>query len=218
MSAPPQQGRRPPLPATAGETTPEQPWPVRVLTSKVSAYISKMPALWVEGQVVQITRRGDGPTVFLTLRDPVVDMSLSMKAPRRVVDAMAAPLVEGARVVVRCAPEFYEKRGTLSFQVTDIRPVGVGELLARVEHLRRLLASEGLFASERKRPLPFAPAVVGLVCGRDSAAEHDVVVNATKRWPSVAFEIRRVAVQGTTAVEQVVRGRWRSSTPTRASR
>ncbi len=176
---------------------------MRVLTSKVSTYIARMPAVWVEGQVVQVTRRGDGPTVFLTLRDPAVDMSLPMKAPRRVLDAMVAPLVEGARVVVRCTPEFYEKRGTLGFAVTDIRPVGVGELLAQVEHLRRLLASEGLFAGDRKRSLPFAPAVVGLVCGRDSAAEHDVVVNAQKRWPAVRFEIRRVAVQGTSAVEQV---------------
>lgn len=176
---------------------------MRVLTSKVSAYVARMPPVWVEGQVVQLTRRGDAPTAFLTLRDPVVDMSLSMKVPRRVLDLMAIPLVEGARVVVRCTPEFYEKRGTLGFAVHDIRPVGVGELLAQVEHLRRLLASEGLFAADRKRPLPFAPSVIGLVCGRGSAAEHDVVVNARKRWPAVRFEVRRVAVQGTSAVEQV---------------
>ncbi len=194
--------RRPP--PTAGETTPEQPWPVRLLSSKVAGYISKMPSVWVEGQVVEITRRGGSSVCFLTLRDTAVDMSLSMTVSARVLDAAVSPVVEGARVVVRATPDYWEKRGRLSFQVHDVRPVGVGELLAQVEHLRRLLASEGVFALDRKKPLPFAPAVVGLVCGRDSAAEHDVVVNSRTRWPATRFEIRRVAVQGGSAVTQVI--------------
>ena len=80
----------------------------------------------------------------------------------------------------------------------QIRPVGVGELLARVEHLKRTLASEGLFDADRKKPLPFLPRTVGLVCGRAGAAEKDVVENARRRWPTVRFEIREVAVQGGT--------------------
>jgi exodeoxyribonuclease VII large subunit len=176
---------------------------VRLLSSKVAGYIARMPSVWVEGQVVEITRRGGSSTCFLTLRDTAVDMSLSMTVSARVLDATLSPVVEGARVVVRATPDYWEKRGRLSFQVHDVRPVGVGELLAQVEHLRRLLASEGLFALDRKRPLPFAPAVVGLVCGRDSAAEHDVVVNSRARWPATRFEVRRVAVQGGSAVTQV---------------
>lgn len=191
-------------PATAGETTAEHPWPVRLLSAKVGAYVARMPSVWVEGQVVELSRRGGSSTCFLTLRDTAVDMSLSMTVSARVLDAVAAPVVAGARVVVRATPDYWDKRGRLSFQVHDVRPVGVGELLAQVEHLRRLLAAEGLFALDRKRPLPFAPRVVGLVCGRDSAAEHDVVVNATARWPAVRFEVRRVAVQGGSAVTNVV--------------
>lgn len=202
MSTPPPAVRRPP--PTAGQTTPEHPWPVRLLSSKVAAYIARMPSVWVEGQVVEITRRGGSSVCFLTLRDTAVDMSLSMTVSGRVLDATVSPVVEGARVVVRATPDYWEKRGRLSFQVHEVRPVGVGELLAQVEHLRRLLASEGLFALDRKRPLPFAPAVVGLVCGRDSAAEHDVVVNSRSRWPATRFEIRRVAVQGGAAVTQVI--------------
>ncbi len=177
---------------------------MRLLSSKVAGYISKMPSVWVDGQVVEITRRGGSSVCFLTLRDTAVDMSLSMTVSARVLDAAVSPVVEGARVVVRATPDYWEKRGRLSFQVHDVRPVGVGELLAQVEHLRRLLASEGVFALDRKKPLPFAPAVVGLVCGRDSAAEHDVVVNSQARWPATRFEIRRVAVQGGSAVTQVI--------------
>jgi exodeoxyribonuclease VII large subunit len=92
----------------------------------------------------------------------------------------------------------------LSFSVRQIRPVGEGELLARIERTKRLLAAEGLFAAERKRPLPFLPSQVGLVCGRDSAAEHDVVRNASLRWPAVRFTIRNVPVQGPQSVAAVL--------------
>jgi exodeoxyribonuclease VII large subunit len=133
---------------------------------------------------------------FLTLRDPDVDMSLQVTVKRRLLDSMTSPLVEGARVVAQVVPDYYDRRGRFTLHALDVRPVGVGALLAQIEHLRQLLAAEGVFDNARKRRLPFAPALVGLVCGRDSAAEHDVVVNATKRWPALAFEIRRVAVQG----------------------
>jgi exodeoxyribonuclease VII large subunit len=123
-------------------------------------------------------------------------MSLQVTVKRRLLDSMTSPLVEGARVVAQVVPDYYDRRGRFTLHALDVRPVGVGALLAQIEHLRQLLAAEGVFDNARKRRLPFAPALVGLVCGRDSAAEHDVVVNATKRWPALAFEIRRVAVQG----------------------
>jgi exodeoxyribonuclease VII large subunit len=189
------------LPEKAADTSVEQPWPVRVLSLKIADYVDKMSPLWVEGQVVQINRRGT--TAYLVLRDPDVDMSLSASISVHAIAAMGAPLDEGARVVLQAKPVFWPKRGTLMLDARQIRPVGVGDLLARIEILKQRLAQEGLFDADRKRPLPFLPRQVGLVTGRGSAAEKDVVENARRRWPSVRFAIREVAVQGSTAVAEV---------------
>jgi exodeoxyribonuclease VII large subunit len=117
---------------------------------------------------------------------------------------MPIPLAQGARVVLQAKPTFWTKRGTLQLEARQIRPVGIGDLLARVEILKRTLAAEGVFDAQRKRPIPFLPHRVGLITGRNSAAEKDVVENARRRWPAVAFEIREVAVQGNSAVTEVV--------------
>ncbi|HZY00941.1 MAG TPA: exodeoxyribonuclease VII large subunit [Dermatophilaceae bacterium] len=192
-----------PLPERAADTTAEDPWPVRLLSLKIADYVDKMSALWVEGQVVQVSRRPGQSTAYLTLRDPDVDMSLNVTIRTTILDALSAPLAEGARVVVQAKPTFWTKRGTLQLSARQVRPVGVGELLARLEHLKRILASEGLFDMDRKRPLPFLPNKVGLICGRASAAEKDVVENARRRWPAVQFEIRTVSVQGPNTVPEV---------------
>jgi exodeoxyribonuclease VII large subunit len=194
---------RPPLPERAADTSAESPWPVRLLSMKIAEYVEKMSVLWVEGQVVQLNRRPGARTAYLTLRDPDVDMSLSVAIQVNALEAMPTPLTEGARVVLQAKPVFWTQRGSLMLDARQIRPVGVGELLARVEHLKQLLASEGLFEPGRKRPLPFLPHTVGLVCGRGSAAEKDVVENARRRWPTVRFAIREVAVQGPNAVQEV---------------
>ena len=192
-----------PLPERARDTTAEDPWPVRLLSLKIADYVERMSALWVEGQVVQVSRRPGQATAYLTLRDTDVDMSLNVTVRTATLDAMPAPLAEGARVVVQAKPMFWTKRGTLNLDARQVRPVGVGELLARLEHLKRILASEGLFDQDRKHPLPFVPTKVGLICGRASAAENDVVVNARRRWPAVQFEIRTVSVQGPNTVPEV---------------
>ncbi|MEP7016611.1 MAG: exodeoxyribonuclease VII large subunit [Actinomycetota bacterium] len=192
-----------PIPERASDTTAENPWPVRLLSLKISDYVDKMSALWVEGQVVQVSRRPGQATAYLTLRDADVDMSLNVTVRTNTLDAMSVPLVEGARVVVQAKPTFWTKRGTLQLDARQIRPIGVGELLARLEHLKRVLAAEGLFDRDRKRQLPFLPRKVGLICGRASAAEKDVVENARRRWPAVQFEIRTVSVQGPNTVPEV---------------
>jgi len=192
-----------PLPERAGDTTAEDPWPVRLLSMKIADYVDKMSSLWVEGQVVQVMRRPGQSTAYLTLRDTEVDMSLNVTVRTTTLDSMPTPLAEGARVVVQARPTFWTKRGTLQLSARQVRPVGVGELLARLEHLKRILASEGLFDNDRKRPLPFLPRTVGLICGRASAAEKDVVENARRRWPAVQFEIRTVSVQGPGTVPEV---------------
>ena len=190
-----------PLPEKAADTSAEQAWPVRVLSMKIADYVDRMSALWVEGQVVQINKRAN--TAYLVLRDPDVDMSLSVSISVHALAAMGTPLVEGTRVVLQAKPSFWTKRGTLSLDARQIRPVGVGDLLARIEILKQRLAAEGLFDDDRKRPLPFIPRTVGLITGRASAAEKDVVENARRRWPSVQFAVREVAVQGTNTVTEV---------------
>ncbi|MDN5820263.1 MAG: exodeoxyribonuclease VII large subunit [Brachybacterium sp.] len=194
---------RPAPAATAAQTTAENPWPLRQLSVKVGEYVARMSPLWVEGEIVQLKRRPGAGLSFMTLRDVDVDMSFSVPIREHVLRALPVEPVAGARVVVHAKPTFWTKRGDLQLVADDIRPVGLGELLARLEQLKRVLSAEGLFASSRKQPLPFLPRAVGLICGRESAAERDVVVNARRRWPAVQFEIREVAVQGTKAVREV---------------
>ncbi|NHA69867.1 exodeoxyribonuclease VII large subunit [Phycicoccus flavus] len=191
------------LPERAADTSAEHPWPLRLLSMKIGDYVEKMSVVWIEGQVVQLTRRPGARKAYLTLRDADVDMSLSCAVDTTALDAMPGPLAEGARVVVQAKPSFWTARGTLTMDTRQIRPVGVGELLARLEYLKRYLGQEGLFDADRKRPLPFLPRRIGLVCGRASAAEKDVVENTLRRWPAARFEIRQVAVQGSDAVTEV---------------
>jgi exodeoxyribonuclease VII large subunit len=193
---------RPALPERAADTSAEQPWPVRLLSVKVGEYVDRMSVCWVEGQVVQLTRRPGSGIAYLTLRDTDVDMSFSVAIRTTALDAMP-PLQPGARVVTQVKPVFWPRGGSLQLDARQIRPVGVGELLARIEQLKSTLAAEGLFDRERKRPLPFLPRTIGLVTGRGSAAERDVVENARRRWPSARFALREVAVQGPTAVTEV---------------
>jgi len=170
----------------------------------IGDWVSRLGRIWVEGQVAQLSARPGAATTFITLRDPVADVSLTVTAGRAVVGAVVPPLSEGSRVVVFCKPEFYLSRGTLSLAAIEIRAVGLGDLLARLERLKAVLAAEGLFETGRKRPLPFLPRTVGLISGRGSAAERDVTEHARKRWPAVEFKLESVAVQGVYAVTEVV--------------
>src|SRR5260370_12023219 len=154
------------------ETTPESPVPVRTVLRLVGEWIGRLGRIWVEGQIAELSRRGNA--VFLTLRDPLAAVSVRVVSTRTIFDATDPAPAEGARVVVWAKPDFNVARGSFSLSAIEIRAVGIGELLARLERLRRSLAAEGLFALERKRPLPFLPTMVRLICGRDSAAEPDV--------------------------------------------
>lgn len=185
-------------------TSAEAPLPVGEVSRLIGGWIDRLGAVWVEGQITQLSRRPGAGVVFLTLRDPSHDISVSVTCFRQVFDRIADVVTEGARVVVLAKPEWYAPRGQLSLRATEIRPVGIGELLVRLELLKKSLAAEGLFALDRKKPLPFLPQLVGLVCGRASAAERDVLENARRRWPAVRFEVRNTAVQGVHAVNQVV--------------
>ncbi|MFM7873076.1 MAG: exodeoxyribonuclease VII large subunit [Actinomycetota bacterium] len=184
------------------ETSAEKPVPVRVVSEAISDYINRLGQIWVEGEIAQLNDRAGSGMVYMRLRDPSVDMYLEVTCPRSVFKAVA-PLTDNARVVINSKVNFYTPTGRLSLNAKEIRQVGVGELLARLEALKKMLAAEGLFATERKKPLPFLPRKIGLICGRASAAEKDVKENAKRRWPAVQFETREVAVQGADAVIQV---------------
>jgi len=184
------------------DTSAEAPVPVRTVLQLVGGWIGRLGRVWVEGQIAECTVRGSA--VFLTLRDPVAAVSVRVICSRQVFDAAEPPPAEGARVVIWARPDFNANRGSFALTALEIRAVGVGELLARLERLRRQLASEGLFSAERKRVLPFLPGVIGLICGRDSAAQRDVMQNAGRRWPAVRFRVEQTAVQGPYAVAEVI--------------
>ena len=186
------------------QSTAESPIPVRTVAKAIGDWVAKLGRVWIEGQLTEISKRPGTNTCFLTLRDPIADVSLQVTCPRAVVESVSPPLEHGARVAVWAKPEFYLRRGQLSLTAYEIRPIGVGELLARIERLKVLLGQEGLFAAERKKPLPFLPRSVGLICGRGSAAERDVCENAARRWPAVRFETEAVAVQGPYAVNEII--------------
>ncbi|MHA4848622.1 exodeoxyribonuclease VII large subunit [Rhodococcus sp. MSC1_016] len=190
--------------ASTAPSTADKPWPVRTVSAKVAQWIDRLGSVWVEGQITQINARPGTRTAFLVLRDPSVDMSLSVTCSPQLLQNSPVPLTEGSRVVMFGKLSFYTGRGSVSLRVTEIRAVGIGELLARIERLRALLAAEGLFDPRLKRPLPFLPGTVGLITGRASAAEHDVLSVAQRRWPAVRFEIRNTPVQGVTAVPQIL--------------
>lgn len=182
----------------------ENPFPVRAVAIRVKGWIDRLGSVWVEGQLTQINLRPGVRTVFMVLRDPAADMSLTVTCSPEMVASAPVKLTEGTQVVVCGKPNFYTARGTFSLRLSEIRAVGIGELLARIERLRRLLDAEGLFDPRLKRPLPFLPGTIGLITGRASAAEHDVMTVAGTRWPAVRFAVRNTAVQGPTAVAQIV--------------
>ena len=183
------------------ETSSESPAPVRVVSEAIKEYIDRLGPIWIEGEISELNERSGG-MAFMRLRDTSADMSISVMCYKTVL-ASVQPLPANARVVIHAKPSWFTKNGSLTMSAKEIRQVGVGELLARLEALKEKLASEGLINSDRKIALPRLPRTVGLICGRNTDAEKDVVENARRRWPSVQFEIREVAVQGAAAVVEV---------------
>lgn len=182
----------------------DAPASVRDVAHAVSDYIGRLGQVWVEGQLSEVKVRPGAPLVFMRLRDVQADASVSLVATPALFGSLVPPPSEGARVVVHGKLEYWGKRGDLHLRARTIRAVGLGELLARLEQLRTLLAAEGLFDVARKQSLPFLPRRIGLICGRNSDAERDVVVNASRRWPGVEFAVRGVAVQGAGATAAVI--------------
>jgi exodeoxyribonuclease VII large subunit len=182
--------------------SPDNPWPVRAVATRVAKYIDRLGTVWIEGQLTELKVRQS--TAWMVLRDPAADMSLSVSCPRDLVVNAPVPLAEGTQVIMHGRPQFYTRNGSFSLRILEIRAVGIGELLARIERLRKLLDAEGLFDVRLKRPIPFLPNVIGLITGRASDAERDVTTVAAARWPAVRFAVRNTTTQGPNAVAQIV--------------
>ena len=185
------------------ETSEQSPAPVRVISNLLHDYINRLSTIWIEGQVAQYRVRPGANVQFLTLRDTDAEFSLKIMVNSALIGAMDPPLAEGQRIVIFGRCDFWAKQGSLQVVAREIRAVGLGELLAQLAALKEKLTAEGLFAPERKKPLPFLPARIGLITGRQSDAMHDVLTHTKERWPRADFEIREVAVQGVNAVGEV---------------
>lgn len=184
--------------------TRETPWPVGTMSQKIADWIDRLGTVWVEGEVTQWQVRGGH--VYGKLKDLGQDATVSFTIWRSVADKLSETYTQGDRVVALVKPNFWVKGGSLTVQVFEVSHVGLGELLQRLEQLRAQLAKEGLFDTDRKKPLPFLPGRIGLITGRDSDAEKDVIRNATLRWPGVQFTVHYAAVQGDKAAAEVAAG------------
>lgn len=191
------------LARTAAETTRDNPWPLALLSQKMKAYIDRMSPLWVKGEVVEYKNRPGTKMGFFVLRDSQAQMSITVKCFKGVIDQAGNNFDEGSQVVLYAKPDFYEGSGQLSLFAKEIHTLGIGDVLAQIEQLRKRLLAEGIFDNSHKQALPFLPRKIGLIAGREAKAKHDVIVNAQLRWPSANFEIREVAVQGSNCVREV---------------
>jgi exodeoxyribonuclease VII large subunit len=183
-------------------SSPEQPQPLRNVVLATKDWVERLKPIWVEGQLIEIKRRS-GATQFLTLRDTLAEISVTLSTSQAVLDA-AGPITEGTVVAAWVKPTVWTKSGSLTFECRELRPSGEGRLLAAIEQRKRMLQAEGLFDPARKRRLPFLPRRIGLVTGAQSAAERDVIENIGRRWPAAVVEVRHSLVQGPAAVEQLI--------------
>jgi len=185
-------------------STVDAPWSVGILSSKIKGWIDRLGSVWVEGEITQWGVSGGN--VYGKLKDLEADATVGFTVWSSVKAKLPADLKQGDHVVALVKPNYWVKGGTLTMQVFEMRHVGLGDLLERLERLRQSLKAEGLFDLDRKHPLPFLPGCIGLVTGRDSDAEKDVLRNAQLRWPAVRFRVVHAAVQGDRAAAEVTTG------------
>jgi exodeoxyribonuclease VII large subunit len=170
----------------------------------VASWLSRLPTVWVEGEVTELRRQERWASVFFTLKDPAEGACLGVSMPRGQFDGLHLELADGDRVHVYGRPELFEARGEFRLRALSLERFGLGEHLAALERLKRKLAAEGLFAPERKRPLPLLPKRIGLVTGNDAAAKRDVITAITTRFPPARVLVAETYVQGPRAAGAVV--------------
>jgi exodeoxyribonuclease VII large subunit len=162
----------------------------------VASWLERLPTVWVEGEVTELRRQPAWQSVFFTLKDPEEGACLPVTMPRGGFDALRLDLADGDRIHVYGRPELYEARGVFRLRALSIEPLGLGAVLIRIEHLRRRLAAEGLFAPERKRALPVLPRRIGLLTGNEAAAKRDFLTAVKARFPAARVLVGETYVQG----------------------
>ena len=177
---------------------------VRAFSKGIASWLSRLPTVWVEGEVTELRRQVRWASVFFTLKDPDDGASLAVQMQRTKFDALDLDLVDGERVHVFGRPELYEQRGELRLRALTIERFGLGAHLAALERLKRVLASEGLFDVARKQPLPRFPRLIGLVTGNDAAAKRDVLTHVVQRFPPANVLVAETYVQGPRAPDAIV--------------
>src|SRR5213594_2317024 len=137
----------------------------------VADWLSRLPTVWVEGEVTELRRQDRWQSVFFTLKDPNDGSCLGVTMARGRFDGLRLDLIDGERVHVYGRPDLFEQRGDFRLRALTIERFGLGDHLAALERLKQKLAAEGLFDTSRKRQLPRLPRRVGLVTGNDAAAK-----------------------------------------------
>jgi exodeoxyribonuclease VII large subunit len=165
----------------------------------IASWVARLPSIWVEGEVTEFRRQPGWQSVFFTLKDPTDGACLPVSMPRGRFDGLRLDLADGMTVHVFGRPEFYEARGVFQLRALSIEPLGLGAILAGLERLKRKLAAEGLFAAERKRPLPVLPRRIGVLTGNEAAAKRDFLTAVQSRFPAADLLVAQTYVQGQAA-------------------
>ncbi|MEY2899840.1 MAG: hypothetical protein RL247_6 [Actinomycetota bacterium] len=187
---------------STNDSSPEAPWSIHKLSELMGGYIDRLGAVWVEAEITQWGHAAGN--IYGKLSDIEADAQVSITVWRKAQENLPEGLGQGDRVIALLKPSWYVKGGTLSMNVLQMRHTGLGEILEKLAQLKATLQAEGLFDADRKKPLPFLPSVIGLVTGKDSDAEKDVLTNAKLRWPDVEFVVEHAAVQGDRCVPEVM--------------
>ena len=188
---------------SSNDSSAEAPWTLERLSETLAVYIDRLGSVWVEAEITQWGVSGGH--VYGRMKDIDAEVTVDFTIWRSTRDSIPEGVGQGDRVIVKVKPNWYVRGGRLSMNVVEMRLAGLGELLAKIEALRATLSAEGLFALERKKPLPFLPTVVGLITAKDSDAEKDVLRNAQLRWPEVSFRVEHASVQGEKAVPEIIK-------------
>lgn len=188
--------------ASSNDSSPEAPWSIQKLSELLGGYIDRLGPVWVEAEITQWGQSAGN--TYGKLSDPDADAQVSITIWRRSKDKIPEGLSQGDRVIAWLKPSWWVKGGSLSMNVLEMRHTGIGDILEKLEKLKAVLKAEGLFDPHRKKKLPLLPSVIGLVTGKDSDAEKDVLTNATLRWPDVEFVVEYAAVQGDRCVPEVL--------------
>ena len=190
------------LPRFARDTTPENPWPVSLLSQHFHDAVERWPAAWIEGQIIEINARRTG-TVYLTLRDSFQEVSISALGFGAFAQKARA-FQQGDRVVMHGQADLWVNSTRLSVRADDIRRIGSGGIKEQIDELRKKLKGEGLFDESNKVPIPEFPTTIGIVCGPGARAEGDIITNVNLRWPIVHFAVKYAHVQGPQCPAEVV--------------